>query len=570
MQPPYWDKLYHLDLCILAYQIYNQTLVWPFDPWYERLTRKEGFVPGYKDKRARFMHHLHKTLEAPEGYLAAYYRNQANGRPYHGPGGARAAGFATNRRLDPVLHRYDRIDVTLPSFNFDGDGYTIIQAPPAVTNDIGPCHVCRYTANPDLATDGGNPQITQVSHGRGQGLLYCFEGGTGGLSDAPPAWSCMGFVLARSRNDGYDVHIVFRGSRSGSAARAASQGLMSGAGNADWVTDMDYSHTMQDPVLSVQGAVSRGFRNSVRQCMSSISACLRAISAHAGGMAPESISVTGHSLGGALATQFAMAAMGGGYNLHLRANFPDWPWNDLRLYSFAAPVVGNDLYVNHINQTIANLERIKVKGDPVTKDPITKLMTSRVGKKQVGNDGNTTRLDSVKAEVSPFGVHLFDRPTLMPSFEGHEPRTIRKKLLGAAPVGVHLPPDVLGDEFWPAPRSTFSAVLEDAKLSADRLRSLLKPSFFDDVCLFFDVYVQHLDKDELTILAPLIPAMNDLRSGHQTMQLLRAMITRINTLKTADRRYLGLLIVIAAMMVTDRINIDDIRYSDILRPLFEH
>ena len=34
---PYHPLVYHLDLSILAYQLYGQTLVWPFDPYYEEL-----------------------------------------------------------------------------------------------------------------------------------------------------------------------------------------------------------------------------------------------------------------------------------------------------------------------------------------------------------------------------------------------------------------------------------------------------------------------------------------------------------------------------------------------------
>ncbi len=32
---PYHPLVYHLDLSILAYQLYGQSLVWPFDPYYE-------------------------------------------------------------------------------------------------------------------------------------------------------------------------------------------------------------------------------------------------------------------------------------------------------------------------------------------------------------------------------------------------------------------------------------------------------------------------------------------------------------------------------------------------------
>ena len=32
---PYHPWVYHLDLSILAYHLYGQSLVWPYDPYYE-------------------------------------------------------------------------------------------------------------------------------------------------------------------------------------------------------------------------------------------------------------------------------------------------------------------------------------------------------------------------------------------------------------------------------------------------------------------------------------------------------------------------------------------------------
>ena len=35
----YHPLVYQLDLCVLAYQVYNQTLIWPLDPWFEAWAR---------------------------------------------------------------------------------------------------------------------------------------------------------------------------------------------------------------------------------------------------------------------------------------------------------------------------------------------------------------------------------------------------------------------------------------------------------------------------------------------------------------------------------------------------
>ena len=39
---PYHPIVYHLDLTVLAYQLYSQSLVWPFDPYYEDLDPPPG------------------------------------------------------------------------------------------------------------------------------------------------------------------------------------------------------------------------------------------------------------------------------------------------------------------------------------------------------------------------------------------------------------------------------------------------------------------------------------------------------------------------------------------------
>ena len=39
---PYYPLVYHLDLSILSYELYGQTLVWPFDPYYEEANNGRG------------------------------------------------------------------------------------------------------------------------------------------------------------------------------------------------------------------------------------------------------------------------------------------------------------------------------------------------------------------------------------------------------------------------------------------------------------------------------------------------------------------------------------------------
>ena len=37
---PYDELVFHLDLCILTYGLYSQSLIWPWDPYYERMAVK--------------------------------------------------------------------------------------------------------------------------------------------------------------------------------------------------------------------------------------------------------------------------------------------------------------------------------------------------------------------------------------------------------------------------------------------------------------------------------------------------------------------------------------------------
>ena len=48
---PYHSLVYHLDLSILAYQLYSQSLVWPFDPYYEDLNNLNGSHSSEKPRR---------------------------------------------------------------------------------------------------------------------------------------------------------------------------------------------------------------------------------------------------------------------------------------------------------------------------------------------------------------------------------------------------------------------------------------------------------------------------------------------------------------------------------------
>ena len=83
----YEHDVYLLDLCILSYHLHAQTLIWPYDPYYEFSKNAE--------RRADFLNALQFGAEG---------RSQI-----HGPGscqGTHSEGWPTNSALEPVLSDY--------------------------------------------------------------------------------------------------------------------------------------------------------------------------------------------------------------------------------------------------------------------------------------------------------------------------------------------------------------------------------------------------------------------------------------------------------------------------------
>ena len=191
----------------------------------------------------------------------------------------------------------------------------------------------------------------------------------------------MGFVLARedntfpgpAANRPYDLYIVFRGSRSGHPRYITAYTF--GTDNPDWVTEMNFGSGRgaleANPAITIFGEVCPGFASSVLTMLPTIIACLADIEARKRAHPPRAIYVTGHSLGAALAVHFTSAVLLGnkyGWDT-LPTDMPQairgWPWFNLALTPFALPVVGDEIFSNELNQTLAST-RISLKGDPIT------------------------------------------------------------------------------------------------------------------------------------------------------------------------------------------------------------
>ena len=346
---PYHPLVYELDLAILAYQLHGQSFVWPIDPFYEehadsRGTGRDTFMGLVRDWAAR------------EGTRQIAAATGLDG--YRGPGVL--AGLPNNPTHDPILYDYARIHPWSPAITNNEDQWTEYVAPDEITKRIREVYV---SARP-IGGDGSTVALTQVAPGRddfdadASNTLCAFEGGTGdkGELDQPASFSLMGFALARDRGDGgYDVHIAFRGSRSGSAARAVTDALSTSLakGNPDWVTDLGWALISASDVSTV-GGVHRGFAHAMQVILPGAVQCLAKLADLRG--APVNIYVTGHSLGGGLAQQFASAVLLGdqlgpdGQGPAMPAALQRWPWQQLKLVTWSAPRAGDFTWARELSK----------------------------------------------------------------------------------------------------------------------------------------------------------------------------------------------------------------------------
>lgn len=385
---PYDERLYHLDLCILAYQLYTQTLLWPMDPYSEQMARP------WTNRR--------------DAFLARARRRFAERRvPSH---------------LDPILTDLRRLGPLHPCLMKPErlGTWQVFDAPAPIADPIGEVWVASERST--------EPVLLWRAPGGTAGRpdrLYCFEGRTGQVWRRHGHGSFLGFVLVRDVGGGeYDLHVVFRGSRSGWVVRSAVRGLFAGQGNPDWTTAMDLFRQVAEPRISATGRSSRGFGRSIGETLPNIATCLDAVDRPG---PPRAIHVSGHSLGGALAAHFAAAMVLAAPEGSARARTPgaggwrSWAWDNVELRTYGAPTVGDASFRASLELSVA-ADRFWVAGDPVVTNRVERFGV------HVGHEHPLPPPAALRPKPRPWHRHAVEpKPRVQQQF--HRPQVLRDSLL---------------------------------------------------------------------------------------------------------------------------------------------
>lgn len=353
---PYNPVVFHLDLSILAYQLYAQTLVWPFDPYFEDQNNWSWDRSKMLDKVRMW------TVEA--GAVQAVQGPKLTS--YRGPGVLN--GFANDFTHDPIIYRYSQLNPWSNTITRANGTWAESRTPQEITDPVREVYMCtRKTAG--SADQTSVFRISRKGFGvttEARDVILAFEGETGDKGEPGRAGSqsLLGYALLRHwpGSDKFDVHIAFRGSRSGSAGRAFLQALSDGdaRGNPDWITDLGYEligNGRERDSVSTTGKLFRGFANSMTASSPQIFGCLDHVNTIQKGRSPERIFVTGHSLGGGLAQHFVSTVlMGnrfgpGGTGAIMPEGLKKWPWKSIKLVDFAAPRAGDKLWAQTLTET---------------------------------------------------------------------------------------------------------------------------------------------------------------------------------------------------------------------------
>lgn len=352
------QSIINLDLCTLAYQLYHQSLCLPLDPWFDVMSRIGS------DRRNNICSLTHE-------YSAGLDKTSL----YCGPNAVQGWDN-TNKNLDPIITNFKQMDAKLPAFTRDGEHFLAVEAPDYVTQNIKFIDSMRYRGKPTGLPSTDCERVAIREYSSGTDHLITFEGGTGIVESSQPAWGPMGFVLMRKTPTGYDLHIVFRGSRSGASLSKtvwrAQDLLGEHKGNPDWITDLRSTTQISQPLISKSGKVTAGFAEALPTMLGSLSSSCKFLEQKY--PVPEHIYVTGHSLGAGLATQFVSAILQGSFGDDLQNQVKSWPWKSAKLIAYAQPIPGNPEFAQNFDKLSSQSEHYWVSGDSVVEATSSRIV----------------------------------------------------------------------------------------------------------------------------------------------------------------------------------------------------
>lgn len=244
----------HIEHCILSYKLYADSLQYSHDPF------------------------------------NAYHRSNSTTQAILKAQDSLVGSNKAQKHLNYASYDLDPEQLTLrqPTFYGDGRQTGVYFNPPEFTQKIG--RVITAAGEKDFENSSDNDSID----------IYVFEGSTGAIDGKQGVTSPMGYVAYNKETK--EITVSFRGSRSSSAKKAIRDAILTHSGNADWVTDMQVTGELAAyPEISPTGEFQDGFAQSYLSCRDSLINIIGKIKQSAP-RADLKMSITGHSLGGALAT----------------------------------------------------------------------------------------------------------------------------------------------------------------------------------------------------------------------------------------------------------------------------
>jgi hypothetical protein len=164
---------------------------------------------------------------------------------------------------------------------------------------------------------------------------------------------------------------------------------------------------------------------------------------------PTRITVTGHSLGGALAQHFVSSVLLNDDSKISNA-FEDWPWNEIKLVTYSAPRAGDSIWAKHLTEKLGAefwSSRVRKKNQGALLPDEEEIETHLQDKTRpaayrvlVSNDPITTEqnlCNGGKHVGTTVYVDKDAKDMRISSLEAHSPDTVRKCLLsGVDSAGV--------------------------------------------------------------------------------------------------------------------------------------